>query len=446
MLKMPCFNFVVELSVAAVIAAVFSYFSGTFLVWFLLVILLILIWHHYSETRFLKMLDRNRVSDKYQIGIWETISQTLAYQKRRSHKERFRTLRILSRLNKNIQFIPDAVIICHYDGQIYWCNNAAQELFSFFWNKKSNKNLLNVIFYPEFKAYFESGEHKTPLVLMPTHDQYIEVNLNRYDDENYMLIARDITQIIKLLQSRQIFLSNLNHELRTPLTVLQGYLEMLEDRKASKALHARAVAIMQEQVQRMSNLLQQLTFLIKIETSSPNDQQEVVDVPAILQLLAKDSEILSDQAHHVSFELEPHLKVKGNPAELNSLFSNLVYNAIKHSEGDKIEVCWKKCDDGAYFEVKDNGKGIAAEHLPHLTERFYRVQESRSRDSGGSGIGLAIVKYALAHINSHLNIRSEPGKGSIFCFTVPHEFVVEDGTATDNGTTRDNGGTPRDNG
>ncbi|KAE9531025.1 phosphate regulon sensor histidine kinase PhoR [Testudinibacter aquarius] len=434
MFKMPCFNLIIELLVATTIAAFFSYFSGTFLLWFVFVLLLLLIWHHYNETHFLKMLDRNRVSDKYQIGIWESISQTLAYQKRRSHKERFKTLRILSRLNKNIQFIPDAVIICGQDGQIYWCNNAAQELFSFFWNKKSQKNLFNVIFYPEFKTYFDNQPHNSPLVLMPNNDQYIEVNLNRYDGENCMLIARDITQIIKLLQSRQVFLSNLNHELRTPLTVLQGYLEMLEDRKASKMLHTRAVAIMQEQVQRMSNLLQQLTLLIKIETSSANEKSEVVDIPAILTLLLNDSEILSDVNHQVALEFEPHLKLKGNPSELNSIFSNLLYNALKHSEGDKIKVSWKRVEQGAYFAVEDNGKGIAPEHIPHLTERFYRVEDSRSRDSGGSGIGLAIVKYALAHLNTQLQISSEPGKGSIFSFTVPEEFVViEEMAVTNNG-------------
>lgn len=432
MLRMPCFNFIVELAAAAAIAVVFSYFSGSFLIWFILVLLLILIWHHYNETRFLKMLDHNRVSDKYQIGIWETISQTVAYQKRRLHKERFRTLRILSRLNKNIQFIPDAVIICHQNGQIYWCNTAAQELFSFFWNKKSHKNLLNVIFYPEFKQYFDGTQHSTPLVLMPNNDQYIEINLNRYDDETYMLIARDITQIIKLLQSRQIFLSNLNHELRTPLTVLQGYLEMLEDRKASKALHAKAVSIMQEQVLRMSNLLQQLTLLIKIETSNGSEAREVVDVAAILQLLQNDAEILGNKTCQLQFNCDPQLKVKANPSEINSILSNLVYNAIHHSQGDKIKVSWKLTESGAYFEVKDNGKGISPEHLPHLTERFYRVQDSRSRDSGGSGIGLAIVKHALAHLNSHMQIRSEPGKGSIFSFTIPQEFVVEVSTA-DNG-------------
>ena len=426
MFKMPCFNFLIELSVAAAVAAVFSYFSGSFTIWFILIILLILVWHHYNETRFLKMLDRNRFSDKYQVGIWETISQTLAYQKRRSHRERFRTLRILSRLNKNIQFIPDAVIICHHDGQILWCNNAAQEMFSFFWNKKSQKNLFNVIFYPEFKQYFEAEQHNAPLVLMPSGDQYLEVNLNRYDDENYMLIARDITQIIKLLQSRQIFLSNLNHELRTPLTVLQCYLEMLENRKASKALHSKAVSIMQGQVQRMLSLLQQLTFLIKIETSNGSEQREIVDVPAILKLLANDSEILADQEHHISFEFDENLKIKGSPTELNSLFSNLVYNAIRHSEGDQIAICWRKTESGAYFEVKDNGKGIAPEHIPHLTERFYRVEDSRSRDQGGSGIGLAIVKHALAHLKSHLQISSEPGKGSTFSFVIPNEFVVRD--------------------
>ncbi|TNG86141.1 ATP-binding protein, partial [Testudinibacter aquarius] len=260
------------------------------------------------------------------------------------------------------------------------------------------------------------------------------VNLNRYDGENCMLIARDITQIIKLLQSRQVFLSNLNHELRTPLTVLQGYLEMLEDRKASKMLHTRAVAIMQEQVQRMSNLLQQLTLLIKIETSSANEKSEVVDIPAILTLLLNDSEILSDVNHQVALEFEPHLKLKGNPSELNSIFSNLLYNALKHSEGDKIKVSWKRVEQGAYFAVEDNGKGIAPEHIPHLTERFYRVEDSRSRDSGGSGIGLAIVKYALAHLNTQLQISSEPGKGSIFSFTVPEEFVViEEMAVTNNG-------------
>lgn len=387
-----------------------------------------LVWHHYQEFNLLHSINRDQINDRYQIGTWEAISQTLAYQKKKLRKARFSTLRMLSKLNKNIEFLPDAVILSNRKGDIYWCNTAAQEMFSFFWNKKAKKNLLNIIFYAEFKQFFEQPTKDKPLILMPNSHQYIEINMSEYDENYYLLIARDITQIIQLLHSRQTFLSNLNHELRTPLTVLQGYLELLSENQQSSELHQKAITAMQQQTQRMQHLLEQLTLLIKIETASHSERNEVINIPQIILSLQNDSQILTNQNIELSFDVESDLKIKANQVEITSTITNLVYNALRHAEASKIHIVWKTAPcGGAYFSVKDNGKGISAKHIPNLTERFYQISQSRKRVNGtenGSGIGLAIVKHSLAHLNSHLEIQSDLGKGSQFSFTIPTQFVV----------------------
>lgn len=419
--KISIRHFLVEILLAAGVAFLFSLFSDQFLIWFIIVLILLLIWHHYHEYRLLHLIEPNRKESK---TSWEFLSQTMAYYKEHNRREKIKTLRLLSKLNRNVQYLPDGIIVCQNNGVILWCNNISQEMFDFYWDKRIEKNILNVIFYEEFKKYFQQAKYKRPLVIMSEDERYIEINVNQYDTEGCLIIARDVTQFIRLLHSRQTFLSNMNHELRTPLTVLRGYLELLEMDEQTSELQKTAINAMQEQSKRMADLLQQLNILAKIETSS-NKEHYVVDMSEMILSLQKNADFLNQQQQQIVFNIEPNIKVLGDESQLQSAVSNLIYNAVKHSgEYARIEVNWKLCEDGAEFSVSDNGIGIEPQHLPHLTERFYRVDESRSNKTGGSGLGLAIVKHALEQHGSQLQIHSEVGKGSYFSFVIKQELLV----------------------
>ncbi|MGQ0285625.1 phosphate regulon sensor histidine kinase PhoR [Pasteurellaceae bacterium 22721_9_1] len=414
-------NVILQLVLTGSISFLFSLFSKTFSFWFIISLLLLIIWHNYNEAILLQLLNPNKPKPKKQKRTAiEYISQTAAYYQESNRRDKIKTLRLLSKLNRNIKYLPDAVIICKNNGDISWCNQSAQQLFEFFWEKKVNKSIFNVIFYPEFRPYFQQENTQRPLVLLDHNKRYIELHLNRYDNASLLIIARNVTSFVRLLHSRQTFLANINHELRTPLTVLQGYLEMLESDPHNNELYEQSISAMKAQSQRMANLIQQLGILSKIENSN-NTEHCAVNVSDIIISLKKHSSILQ-QAHRIHYEIEPDIYVMGDENQIQSAISNLIYNALRHS-GDNafIEVSWKRCEQGAQFIIKDNGVGIEAKHLAHLTERFYRVDESRSNETGGSGLGLAIVKHALEQHNSQLQILSEVNKGSEFSFILKEE-------------------------
>ncbi|MCW9717933.1 phosphate regulon sensor histidine kinase PhoR [Avibacterium sp. 21-599] len=402
---------------------IFSLFAKDFHFWLVISLILALIWHHRNEFKLLEIL-YPKAKAKSQRSLLEYLSPTQAYWERKNRKEKIKTLRLLSKLNKNIKYLPDGVIICQQNGEINWCNNTAQEIFSFYWHKKTHKNIFNVIFYPEFKTYFHHHIDQHPLVLFTTDQRYIEINLNLYDSSKYLVIMRDVTQIIRLLHTRQTFLSNVNHELRTPLTVLQGYLEFLDENMKNEPYYKKPLQTMLEQTHRMAHLLEQLSLLAKIEQS--NKPHYPVNLSNILDSIKKNLAILGDNSQKITFEITPNLQVLGDEGQLQSATSNLIYNAIQHSgKHANIHISWKPCEEGAKFCVSDDGIGIAEKHLPHLTERFYRVDESRNKQTGGSGLGLAIVKHALEQHHSTLLIESEQGKGSCFSFIIKNRYLVK---------------------
>ncbi|MGC7590041.1 phosphate regulon sensor histidine kinase PhoR [Bisgaard Taxon 46] len=414
----------IELILAAGVASLFSYFAQSFQFWFIIILVCLLAFHHFNEFKLLKMLTPEEIPTAKKAHLLDNISQTAAYYKSKNRREKIKTLRLLSKLNKNTQYLPDAIIICDSTGEISWCNNASQEMFLFYWNKKVvSKNVFNVIFYNEFKNYFYQSIKKRPLVLLTHENRYIEINIHHDDNGSSVIIARDVTQMIRLLHSRQTFLSNINHELRTPLTVLQGYLELLETEHNQTALSQKAIKAMQEQSKRMANLLQQLNLLAKIENAS-NTEHQVVNMSNLILNLKENATFLNQYEHQIHFYIEPEIYVLGDEGHLQSAVSNLIYNAIKHSgEHCEINIHWQYCDQGAKFSVRDNGIGIAEQHLYHLTERFYRVDESRSNQTGGNGLGLAIVKHALEHHQSQLQIESKLGEGSCFSFIIPSKLL-----------------------
>ena len=192
--------------------------------------------------------------------------------------------------------------------------------------------------------------------------------------------------------------------------MLQGYLEMMQEQVLEGGTREKALHTMREQTQRMEGLVKQLLTLSRIEAAPVLAMNDKIDVPMMLRVVEREAQTLSQQKHELHFSVDDSLKVLGNEEQLRSAISNLVYNAVNHTPaGTVITVTWQRAPHGALFSVEDNGPGIAPEHIPRLTERFYRVDKARSRQTGGSGLGLAIVKHAVSHHDSRLEIESAVG-------------------------------------
>ncbi|QFI36407.1 phosphate regulon sensor histidine kinase PhoR [Moritella marina ATCC 15381] len=361
-------------------------------------------------------------------GSWESIFNGI-YSLQRRHKRKRKELRVvIRRFREGAEALPDAVVALDTDYSIMWCNKLAQQMIGLKWPEDANQHIGNLIRTPDFIQYLNSKDYQEPLeITSPTHNsKTLEIRIMTYTDDQSMLVARDVTELRQLEQVRRNFMGNVSHELRTPLTVLKGYLEMLEPDESDK-MFLRAHKVMSEQTARMDSLVNQLLALSRIEAAQAVDFEKQVDIPFMLSMLEQEVLILgADKALNVTFTIEHGLFAMGDESQLRSAVSNLIYNAVRYTpeKGDVI-VEWKKTAAGGSFSVKDNGDGISAEHLHHLTERFYRVDDARSRDSGGSGIGLSIVKHVLTNHDCLLNIDSKVNKGSCFSFTLPQVTTVK---------------------
>jgi two-component system phosphate regulon sensor histidine kinase PhoR len=235
--------------------------------------------------------------------------------------------------------------------------------------------------------------------------RHLEIRVMPYSDKQWLMVARDVTQMHQLEGARRNFFANVSHELRTPLTVLQGYLEMMQEQVLEGATREKALHTMREQTQRMEGLVKQLLTLSRIEAAPTLAMNDRIDVPMMLRVVEREAQTLSQQKQTLIFTVDEQLKVLGNEEQLRSAISNLVYNAVNHTPpGTEIPSAGSGAA-GALFSVEDNGPGIAPEHIPRLTERFYRVDKARSRQTGGSGLGLAIVKHAVNHHDSRWKSR-----------------------------------------
>ncbi|MFE8149090.1 phosphate regulon sensor histidine kinase PhoR [Brenneria goodwinii] len=407
---------------ALLLGLVFGY-----LPWFLLAaVLIVLCWHFYNQLKLSYWLwvDRSMTPPPGRWS-WEPLFYGLYQMQLRNRRRRRELALLIKRFRSGAESLPDAVVITTEDGTIFWCNRLAQHLLNFRWPEDSGQNILNLLRYPEFASYMKGQDFSRPLTLQLNNSHHVEFRIMPYSEGQLLMMVRDITQMHQLEGARRNFFANVSHELRTPLTVLQGYLEMMQDNALDDSLRSKALNTMQEQTRRMDGLVKQLLTLSRIEAATTIDLSEKVDMPMMLRVLQREAQTLSQDRHEIVFRVNEDLQVFGNEEQLRSAVSNLVYNAINHTPaGTRIEVCWQKTPHGAQFQVSDNGPGIAAEHLPRLTERFYRVDKARSRQTGGSGLGLAIVKHALSHHDSRLEVVSEFGLGSRFLFTLPNRLIV----------------------
>lgn len=362
-----------------------------------------------------------------EFGAWQAVFDKMAQTATRQDQHRQKLIREVKRLNHLIANMPSAIIILNKKGKIEWHNKKARQYFPKIATKLSfdkhidDKELSHWLHQTKDNHRSEDGILELKISV---GQSVLHLSLSPLDNGATMLIGYDITDGEKLNISKNHFIANVSHELRTPLTVIQGFLEMMADNELNRELQLEFVGLMQQESGRMLDLIEGLLTLSRLE----NDQKPLEDaVPVNLSGMIVgiyEEALRLGKTHHITADIAPDIWVKGVQKELYSVFSNLIFNAIRHTEaGTTIDIHLSVGDEIVFF-VKDNGEGIDGEHLAHLTERFYRVDKGRSRKTGGSGLGLAIAKHALAHYDGTLHIDSQKNVGSTFKVVMPIKNAI----------------------
>jgi len=344
---------------------------------------------------------------------------------------RARTHRLLERLRDLTDVtraLPDGAVVIRRNGEIETFNEAAAALFGLTARDRGN-NLVSLVRHPALSALVlaRAPEALIEMALPKQPERRLEVRRIDFDTHLSLLLARDVTQLNRLLSMRQDFVANVSHELRTPLTVVLGYLESLEDESMEAAEIRVVLDRMRQPARRMKALVDDLLLLTRLESSPTPAATDlsIVRVEALLKSIIDDATALSGGRHEFLLDAEPDLAIWGLEPELHSAFSNLVTNAVRYSpDGGLIRISWHRTPAGASFDVEDPGLGIAPEHLSRITERFYRVDLAGARVRGGTGLGLAITKHVLKRHGSTLRVASELGRGSRFGCTFPAGAIV----------------------
>lgn len=377
-----------------------------------------------------RWLDRPEAPPGRYAGGWlaelgQRLRRTRAAQRRRER----RWLRLIREYRRAADALPDAVVALDADNHILGFNPPSRQQLGLR-QRDVGLPIDHLLRQPAFIDYLQAQDWTRDVEVPASDDpnRILNVHIFPYVQGRRLLVARDVTRLQRLQAMRQDFVANVSHELRTPLTVLAGYIETLLDTEDELPDDlVRILEHMHQQSERMRRIVEDLLLLSRLETTSPSeDQFEPVNVPTMLHAIVDVAEQLSaGEQHGLVREIAPALRMRGMPRELDSLFSNLVFNAVKYTPaGGSITIRWFEDDRGLVFEVQDTGIGIAPQHIPRLTERFYRVDVGRSRARGGTGLGLAIVKHVLLRHQGRLEIESTLGKGSVFRCIFPRQLAV----------------------
>lgn len=333
-----------------------------------------------------------------------------------------------------MQASPGGVVLLDAQDRIEWCNEMATLHFGFDARRDVLQHISNLVRAPGFKTYMSANDFSHDVVIpgsasAPGRPVKLSVHAHSYGKERKLLLSRDITAVELAEAMRRDFVANVSHEIRTPLTVLSGFIETLQTLPLKDAERERYLTLMAQQSQRMQTLVNDLLTLSRLEGSPHPGGNDWVNASALFAQSEQEahalSGLLAPHGQDIMFDVGPGFEIAGVQAELYSAMSNLVTNAVRYTpDGGKVNVSWKILADGrGEFAVRDTGPGIAAEHLPRLTERFYRIDRSRSRETGGTGLGLAIVKHVAQRHGAELHIESQLGLGSSFSITFPSARV-----------------------
>jgi two-component system phosphate regulon sensor histidine kinase PhoR len=361
-------------------------------------------------------------------GIWQDIFSKHYQILKENKKTKKNLISTLDQFTQAAEALMDGVIALNENNEIIWSNRKSQIMLNIN-DKKDTGNPINYIFrntnlikYLEQENYEESIK----INLDANSNKIVEIKIVLFGEKQKVLIAKDISQAVKIESDRKEFISNVSHELKTPLTVISGFIETLEDMFASSGKeHKNILEMMGNQAYRMSKLIDDLLMLSNVESSVFQNRSENVGINKIISKIKKNASILNAKEHKIKYQIDSNLNIYGSKKEIESAFQNLVTNAIRYTgENGSIFISWSLINGLPIFEVKDTGSGIEKKHIDKITERFYRVDPDRSRNSGGTGLGLSIVKNIIKQHDGELKITSDVGIGSSFKLIFNKESIV----------------------
>jgi two-component system, OmpR family, phosphate regulon sensor histidine kinase PhoR len=390
------------------------------------------VWSLYQLIRLFRWLiktpEDEDVEPPESTGLYGDIFDGIYNLQRRNREARMRLESVINRIQTSAQALNDGIIMIDARGHLEWWNKAAERLLGFDSTIDVGQEITNLIRSPDFKRYFDSqlyAEHFN--FVSPVNPQLqLHCQITLLNDKNRLMMVRDVSRIRRLEQMRKDFFANVSHELRTPLTVIKGYLETLLDSDDLKPAMQRALEQMSQQSMRMDALINDLLLLNRLETSAHTKSTDTICVDSILKQIRHDALALSnDKQHSIELISDVNLMLIGSTSELHSAFSNLIFNAVKYTPAHKKIIIRSYCDEqGAHVSIIDEGVGIEPQHIPRLTERFYRADSSHNSQTGGTGLGLAIVKHVLMRHDAELDIQSVYGKGSTFTCHFPRTRIA----------------------
>ena len=432
---------VLELLLYVLVAAVPGWFAGgvvgvlAAVCLALLVHACVLIWriHRFGQWLSVPLLQL----DLPWRGVWLEMSLRIVRLVRMHEKQAALHEKRLKDFLLAIQASPNGVVLLDEASRIEWCNNTAATHLGLDSKKDHLQHIVHLVRDPVFAKYFSQDEHSTEVIIDGRSSSVLNalklsVQLHPYGDGRLLLLTRDITALAQADAMRRDFVANVSHEIRTPLTVLSGFVETLQSIPLDANETQQYLQLMSVQSDRIQSLVVDLLTLSQLEGSQSPAVQEKVHLPALMTHIHADAMALTEllaakgggSMHQIDMDPVPDVTLLGSRSELISAVSNLINNAIRYTPlGGRIHLKWSLTPEGALFAVKDSGPGIAAEHLPRLSERFYRVDRSRSRETGGTGLGLAITKHVMQRHGGELRMESVVGQGSTFKLYLPYSRV-----------------------
>ncbi len=380
----------------------------------------------YKLQRWLKTPNLNEIPEGR--GIWESVFSALFQHQRKNIRTEAELVAALEGFKRATNALPDGITVLNHRNEIEWCNPPAEHLLGLDITTDTNQPIQNLVRYAEFINYLHSKDYREPITVKSNRnaETTLQIQLIVFGTAQKLLICRDISAQEKIDTMRRDFIANVSHELRTPLTVVGGFLETLTDTEGAVAEGTKNYFdMMISQTSRMRLIIEDLLTLSRIESNYEVPATTIIQMPALLDMIQNDAKALSNGKHTIKLQVDKSLNLKGSREELMSAFTNLVSNAIRYTpEGGEIIISWQLKNKQAVFSVKDSGIGIEEQHIPRLTERFYRVDNSRSRETGGTGLGLAIVKHILNRHRAKLEVDSKIGKGSTFSILFPQSRTI----------------------
>ena len=413
----------VQIFGALVLAALLGSMYGLTLEAVILVLLLLIGFWLYQMERVQLWLKEPKQAPPDAYGIWGELLARIYFHQRKNAEAQARLQSTVEYLQDSFGSMRDGVVMVDDQGMIKWFNQAVEPLLGLRYPEDKGQTLTNLVREPEFNSYFLARDYASPLQYLATRDKketFLRVEVTRFGSGERLLFVRDVSSAVQLEKMRRDFVANVSHELRTPLTVISGYLStFLMNTDDLPVRYVKPLQQMGQQAQRMENLLKDLLWLSRIESEKREQEKEPVDIRGLVQELRDElAEAYPDSP--IILDLVSEKRIMGDYRQLYSAVSNLAINAIKYSiDSSPVTIGWAQQGNNLCLKVSDQGIGIDAEHLPRLTERFYRVDDSRNSATGGTGLGLAIVKHVAAAHNAHLQIESKLGEGSTFTLVFP---------------------------